>query len=137
MYPVAIWTSTLAAAPMVPPIPTTLPTADRGNISDVVVKRFADQPWCAASAVPTSATTTQRFLQYGAKITGTTPSAHTNIAVLRALFTVHPRSISVEESQPPPTLPMVVRLYSTSSGTIAWNNESPNVSCKYFGSQKR
>ncbi len=38
------------AAPAMPPMPMTEPTALRGNISDDVVKRLADQPWCAAVA---------------------------------------------------------------------------------------
>ena len=38
-----------------PPIPTTEPTALRGNISDEVVKRLADQPWCAPAATLISA----------------------------------------------------------------------------------
>src|SRR5438270_13421033 len=116
MYLVAIWSRTLASAPLVPPIPTTLPTAERGNMSEVVVKRLADHPWCAASAAPTSTTTAHRLLQYGAKMTGTTPTAQTNIAVFRARLALQPRSISVDESQPPPMLPTVVRLYSTSRG---------------------
>ena len=38
-------------------MPTTLPTATRGNMSDVVVNRLADQPWCAAIARLRMATT--------------------------------------------------------------------------------
>ena len=37
-------------APAKPPRPTTEPTAWRGNMSDVSVKRFADQPWWAEAA---------------------------------------------------------------------------------------
>ena len=36
---------------------------------------------------------------------GTTQSAQMSMAVLRAAFTLQPRLISEEESQPPPTLP--------------------------------
>ena len=42
-------------APAIPPKPTTDPTARRGNMSEVSVKRLADQPWCAAAAMETSA----------------------------------------------------------------------------------
>ena len=92
-------------APAMPPNPTTDPTARRGNMSDENVKRFADQPWCAAAATLTRPTATQRLSTYGANITGTTSSAQTSIAVLRAAFTDHPRLISADDSQPPPMLP--------------------------------
>jgi hypothetical protein len=39
-------------------------------------------------------------------MTGGTHKAQTSIAVLRPRLTLHPRLISAEESQPPPTLPM-------------------------------
>jgi hypothetical protein len=32
-----------------PPKPTTVPIACRGNVSDAIVKMFADHPWCAAA----------------------------------------------------------------------------------------
>src|SRR3954463_6171777 len=97
-------------APAVPPIPTTLPTAARGNISDAVVNRFADQPWCAAVARLTNPTTTHMLVMEGARTTGTTARAHTSMAVLRAALMVQPRSISVDESHPPPMLPTLEAL---------------------------
>jgi|GEM_PF-2462414 len=48
--------------PAVPPMPTTDPSARLGNISEASVKRFADQPSCAAAANETRATASQRFL---------------------------------------------------------------------------
>ena len=36
---------------------------------------------------------------------GTTASAQTSMAVLRAALTLQPRLISADESQPPPMLP--------------------------------
>src|ERR1035438_9062539 len=96
MYPVPICISVLPTMPTVLPIPTTLATAERGNISDTIVNRLADHPWCAAVASPTSPTTTHKLLQYG---------AHTSMVVLRAEFTVHPRLMRLPESHPPPMLP--------------------------------
>src|ERR1017187_750057 len=110
MYPVPICSRVLAIAPAVPPIPTTLATAERGNISDTVVYRLADQPWCAAVANPTSPTTIHKLLQYGAYSTGTTHKAHSSMAVLRAEFTVHPRLMRWPESHPPPMLPTLQML---------------------------
>src|SRR5689334_14355521 len=92
-------------APAMPPIPTTDPTALRGNMSDVVVKRLHDHPWCAAAARPISTTATQSFDVCAAKTIGTTASAQINIAALRPPLMVQPRLISDDESQPPPTLP--------------------------------
>src|SRR5882672_7742704 len=100
-------------APAMPPIPTTEPTARRGNISEAIVKMLALQPWCAAAAKPTNATATQRFEARAANITGTTASAHTSIADLRALFTDQLRLISVDESQPPPIEPISAATYMT------------------------
>src|SRR5512145_842141 len=93
-YPVAFCTSTPPNAPNAAPIPTTLPTADRGNMSDVVVNRFADQPWCAAAARLTNPTASQTFFVYGAAISGSTESAHTSIVVFRAALMLHPFLIS-------------------------------------------
>src|SRR5687768_16497449 len=96
-------------APAMPPIPTTDPTAYRGNISDVVVKRLHDQPWCAAAAMPISTTATHRFDVCAAKTIGTTARAQINIANLRAALIVQPRLIRDDESQPPPMLPTSAR----------------------------
>src|SRR6266446_9833106 len=93
-------------APAIPPIPTTEPTARRGNMSEASVKIFADHPWCAAAASPTSPTATHRLLTPETKTIGVTSRAQINIAVLRARLIVHPRLIRLEESQPPPMLPM-------------------------------
>src|SRR5579872_5562997 len=91
--------------PMQPPMPFTLPSALFGNTSDVVVNKFAENPWCADVA---------RLNKQIAKVTlGTiTPvtaigiaAAQMNIAVFRALLLVQPRFIRNPESQPPPMLP--------------------------------
>src|SRR5262245_63811497 len=92
-------------APAMPPMPTTEPTAWRGNMSDVVVKMFADQPWCAPAAIPTNDTAIQTFEAFAANTTGTTASAQINIAVLRARLTLTPRLIIEDDNQPPATLP--------------------------------
>ncbi len=92
-------------APAMPPMPTTEPTAWRGNESDTSVKTLADQPWCAAAASPMSSTATQRLSICGTSSTGVTESAQMSIAVFRALLTVHPRLMNADDSQPPPTLP--------------------------------
>ena len=59
-------------APAMPPMPTTEPTARRGNMSEASVKMLADQPWCAAAARPTSSTATHRLDARDAKTIGTT-----------------------------------------------------------------
>ena len=86
-------------APAIPPKPTTEPTACRGNMSDTSVKRFADQPWCAAAATPMSVTATQRSLAPDAKTIGTTASAQTSIAVLRPALT-RPAALDERRRQP-------------------------------------
>src|SRR5688500_19988913 len=93
------------SAPAIPPMPTTEPTARRGNISDVVVNRFADQPWWAAAAIPMISTASQRLFTFEAKITGVTARAQISIAVLRERLIVQPRLMNFDEIQPPPTLP--------------------------------
>src|SRR5216117_2528369 len=93
-------------APAMPPRPTTDPTACRGNMSDDSVNRFADQPWCAAVARLISATADHIPCARAAKTIGTTASAQPSIAVLRDALTLQPRRISVDDSQPPPTLPI-------------------------------
>src|ERR1043166_9005602 len=93
-------------APAMPPIPTTDPTALRGNMSEVSVNRLADQPWWAAAAKLIMSTAVHLPTPAAAKTTGTTHSAQINIAVLRALFDVQPFLIKCEDIQPPPTLPM-------------------------------
>src|SRR5687768_10729965 len=105
MYPVATAIVAPPSAPAIPPIPTTEPTALRGNMSDVVVNRLHDQPWCAAAANPISTAATQRFVTCDAKTMGVTAIAQISIAVLRARLMVQPRLINADDSQPPPMLP--------------------------------
>src|SRR5688500_3678683 len=105
MYPVSLAISIPPIAPAMPPNPTTDPTAWRGNVSDASVQRFADHPWCAAAASPTSATATQSSVADDASEIGTTASAQTSMAVLRPALMLQPRLINVDESQPPPMLP--------------------------------
>src|SRR5579872_5768519 len=97
--------STPPKPPRHPPIPVTEATAALGNTSDVVVNRFADHPWCAATARLNSATA--RKLSRA-----TTPNPATGIAqaqiaiaVLRALPRGQPCRIKTPENHPPPTLP--------------------------------
>src|SRR5438093_13188617 len=92
-------------APAIPPMPTTEPIARRGNISEAVVKMFADQPWWAAAARPTRRTAIQTFEAFAAKTTGTTANAQISIAVFRARFTETPRLIREDDNQPQATLP--------------------------------
>src|SRR5579863_4270705 len=94
-------------APIIPPIPTTEPTAALGKVSEGSVNRFADQPWCAAAANPTRPTTTHRWLENGAQTTGTTANEQISKAILRAKFGVLPRRKKIAESQPPPILPTI------------------------------
>src|SRR5215468_9800080 len=94
-------------APHIPPNPTTEATARFGNMSDASVNTLHDQPWCAAAAMPTRTTATHSCLAYAANGIGTTANAHTSIAVLRELFTLHPRLMRDDDSQPPPMLPTV------------------------------
>src|SRR6476620_4976685 len=94
------------SAPAIPPMPTTEPTARRGNMSEVVVKRLHDHPWCAAAAKPIKPTATQRFFTFETKMIGVTARAQINIAVLRERLMVQPRLMKVDDSHPPPILPM-------------------------------
>src|SRR5262245_34274876 len=105
MCPVTLAMSIPPTAPAAPPRPTTDPTAWRGHVSDVTVKRLHDQPGWAAAARPTSATATHTFEAPDASTIGTTDRAQTSIAVFRPALTDQPRRISVDESQPPPMLP--------------------------------
>src|SRR5262249_55987927 len=92
-------------APAVPPMPTTDPTARRGNMSDVSVNRLAEKPWCAAAARPIRPTATHMSDTTGANDTGTTHTAQTSRAVLRAALADQPRFSSHDENQPPATEP--------------------------------
>ena len=86
-------------------MPTTEAMAGLGNMSETVVNRFEENPWCADAASPTKKTATHMFDTCVANITGNTHNAHTSIANFRAALTVHPRPSSHDDSQPPPTLP--------------------------------
>src|SRR5262245_1190898 len=97
MYPTSGDISIPPTAPIIPPIPTTEPTACFGNMSEVIVKIFADQPWCAAAAMPINITATHKFEVIDANTIGTTASAQISMAVLRLLLMLQPRLISVEE----------------------------------------
>src|SRR3972149_2351178 len=108
MYPTTFAITIPPTAPAIPPIPTTEPTARRGNISETVVKRFADHPWCAEAASPTISTAPQREATWEANTMGITASAQINMAVLRPLCTVHPLLISAEEIHPPAALAAAV-----------------------------
>src|SRR5688572_32209376 len=91
--------------PTAPPIPTTEPTALLGNTSEVVVNRFADQPWWAAVARLTSATASKALSASTAVAATGMQKAHNAIAVLRAFPFGQPRRIRKPESHPPITLP--------------------------------
>src|SRR6266508_4946914 len=91
--------------PAHPPNPTTVPTARRGNVSDVSVKRLADQAWWHAAAMLSSPTASQALRVCGAAMTDGTVHAMNAIVVLRARFTVHPRLISADDMYPPATDP--------------------------------
>jgi len=58
-------------------------------MSDTVVKRFADQAWCAAPASPIRSTAVQSPTRVTNRI-GRTHSAKMNIPVLRARVTDQP-----------------------------------------------
>src|SRR5215213_1006133 len=92
-------------APAIPPKPTTEPTACFGNVSEAVVNRLADQPWCAAAASPTRKTATHMLLSCVTIATGMTHTAQTSSATLRPKLIECPPLMSREESQPPPTEP--------------------------------
>ena len=86
-------------------MPTTLPTARRGNWSDTVVKRLALQPWWAAVASAMRAIATVMLLVMDAKTIGTTHTAQMSMVTLRALFTLQPMPMNFVASQPKKMLP--------------------------------
>src|SRR5258708_3781171 len=92
-------------APAAPPSPTTDPTAWRGDMSEAVVKRFADQPLWAAAARLTMATAPHTVLAGGARPMGVTQRAHGRGVAFRAPLKLAPRARRTPGSQPPPTLP--------------------------------
>src|ERR1017187_3385805 len=101
MRPIANCAAAPAAAPVRPPIPTTLPTADGGNKSEASVKMFAENPWCAAPARPTRATTSHKFFVNGAYSTGNTHMAQISIAVFRPAFAAAAAPDHCREKPPP------------------------------------
>src|SRR5437867_1281558 len=95
------------------PIPTTEPTAARGNMSLASVYTLADHAWCAAAATPTIRTAVHMLPASGAKAVGTIRSAMASIAVLRDRLTVQPRLIRAPESHHPPLEPTSATTYTT------------------------
>ena len=94
-------------APAMPPKPTTEPTARFGNMSEASVKMLADHPWCAGGGQADQRDRgPQRSTPSARRRSARTHSAQISIAVLRAAFTVQPRLMKRDESQPPPMLPM-------------------------------
>src|SRR5437773_12014554 len=124
-------------APANAPIPTTDPTAVRGNRPLASVYPVADQAGCAAAATLTVATAAHTLPASGANAVGTIKSAITSIAVLRARFTVQPRLISALESQPPPTDPTSATRYTTISGAASCASRMPYCASRNLGSQYR
>src|SRR6266568_4601599 len=124
-------------APANAPIPTTDPTAARGNMSLASVYTLADQAWWAAAATLTIATAAHMLSARGANAVGTISSAIASIAVLRARFTVQPRLISALESQPPPTEPTSATTYTTISGSASCASRMPYCASRDLGSQYR
>src|SRR3546814_9569277 len=92
-------------APTVPPMPTTVPTAPRGKMSDGNVLRLAENAWCAAVASPITSTAIQTLSIDCAKKIGSTQNAQTSIVSLRAALALQPAFISRDDDQPPATLP--------------------------------
>ncbi len=90
-----------------PPMPMIEATACFGNMSETVVKRFADHAWCAAPASPMSSTAGQSPTLVTIQI-GSTQHAKINIPVLRARVTVQPRLVRKPVTQPPKMLNTVM-----------------------------
>jgi len=124
-------------APANAPIPTTDPTAARGNMSLASVYTLADQAWCAAAATLTIATAAHMLPASGANAVGTIKSAIASSAVFRARFTVQPCLIRALESQPPPTDPTSATRYTTISGAANCASRMPYCASRNFGSQYR
>src|SRR4051812_6548184 len=113
--PATDWRMTLPSAPASPPRPVMEETPRLGNMSEVVVKMLAENPWWAAAALPMQVAAIQMAQGMslgtsGAKITGSTKIAQMIIAVLRALLGDMPRLIMLEESHPPTIEPMSARI---------------------------
>src|SRR3954469_23867240 len=87
--------------PNVPPSPATDPTARLGNMSDTSVYRLDENPWWAARARPTMATTSHGLGMVDAMPAGMTSTAQISSDALRARFTSHPRWIMADDSHPP------------------------------------
>src|SRR5487761_1341922 len=78
------------AAPAVPPMPVTDATSLRGNISDTVVKRLADHPWCAAVARLKRPTQAHSLFRKATRKMGRTAHAQVSMADMRARVTDMP-----------------------------------------------
>src|SRR5438093_10694449 len=124
-------------APANAPIPTTDPTAARGNMSLASVYTLADQAWCAAAATLTIATAAHMLPASGANAVGTTKTAIASSAVFRARFTVQPCLIRALESQPPPTDPPSATRYTTNSGAPNCASSTPYLAARNFGTEYR
>src|SRR5213076_2596986 len=107
------------------PIPTTEPTAARGNMSLASVYTLADHAWCAAAATLTIRTAVHMLPASGANAVGTIRRAMASIAVLRARLTVQPRLIRALDSHPPPTEPTSATTYTTTSGSATCASLNP------------
>src|SRR5947207_15679158 len=87
------------------PIPTTEPTAARGNMSLASVYTLADHAWCAAAATLTLATAAHMLSARGANAVGPIISAIASIAVLRPRSTVDLRLARSLDRPHQPTSP--------------------------------
>src|SRR5258706_9898059 len=117
MWPATKANSALPTDPAMPPIPTTDPTALRGNMSEEVVKRLADHPWWAPAARPINATAAHNDLTLATVKMGSTRQAQTNMAATRAWLAESPRRRKGVGNQPPPILPITEMLYTMMSGS--------------------
>src|SRR5206468_11990913 len=88
-------------AAAIPPVPGIEATAEGGTMTPAGVYTLAVHPWCAAAAALTIGTAVHMLPACGANAVGTSTSAMSSIAVLRARFAVHPRFMRPLESQPP------------------------------------
>src|SRR5947209_19708233 len=92
-HPINFATSRPPIAAPRPPSPMTEATAERGKVSEASVYMFADHPWWAAVAQLITSTVSQMFVPVNiTSETGSTATAHTRSAVLRAAVTLHPRA---------------------------------------------
>src|SRR5258705_7589325 len=107
-----------------PAMPTTEPTAPRGNMSDVSVNMLHDHPWCAAAARLISATASHKVLAFDTSAIGATTNAHLNFTVFGAAFTGQPCVISRDETHRPKSLPISDAEYTATGGNPTLDNAS-------------